>query len=83
VHLVMLSTNSSEVIPTDALPDLDSWPDLSVFDRGKGFNLSFYESSDVKFGVHGELTSLTAVPEPATIFLLGLGGLALLRKRKA
>ena len=28
-------------------------------------------------------TNVTVVPEPATIFLLGLGGLALLRKRKA
>jgi len=83
VHLVILITSSSEAIPTDALPDLDSFPELSVFDRGKGFDLLFYESSDVKFGVHGELTYLTAVPEPATIFLLAFGGLVLLRKRKA
>jgi hypothetical protein len=30
----------------------------------------------------GEVATLAAVPEPATLLLLGLGGLALLRKRK-
>jgi len=30
----------------------------------------------------GDVTNVTVVPEPATLLLLGLGGLALLRKRK-
>jgi len=31
----------------------------------------------------GSVTNVTVVPEPATVLLLGLGGLALLRKRRA
>jgi YD repeat-containing protein len=34
-------------------------------------------------GIFGEITSLTPTPEPATLLLLGLGSLALLRNRRA
>ena len=77
-----LRTSSSEYIPTDALPDLYSWPDLSVFDENRTFDTNFYDESNRYFDVYGEVTSLTVTPEPATVFLLALGGLALLRNRR-
>jgi len=86
LELFNLFTSSSEYIPTDALPDLDTWPELSVFDICRDFWASFYEpyaSGHSGFDIHGEITSLTVTPEPATVFLLGLGCLALLKKRKA
>ena len=79
--LMSLSTRSNEYISTDALPS--SFPDLSVFEVGKGFGARFYDESGYKyFRISGEVTSLTVTPEPGTVFLLGLGGLALIRKRR-
>ena len=86
LELIDLGTNSGEYISTDALPDLDSWPDLSIFDVCRDFEAAFHKSysyGDGDFVIRGEITSLTVVPEPATLFLLGLGSLALLTKRKA
>jgi hypothetical protein len=82
LELFNLWTNSSEYIPTVELPDLDTWPELSVFDERKVFNASFYDESNRNFQIYGEITSLTPTPEPCTLLLLALGGLALLRKRK-
>ena len=36
-----------------------------------------------EFWIHGRLSKLILVPEPTTLFLLGLGGLALLRNRRS
>ena len=83
LELMDLGTSSHEYIPNDALPDLDSFPDLSVFDRWRTFGTSFYDQGDGYFGIYGEVTALTVTPEPATVLLLGLGSLALLRNRKA
>ena len=80
LELMDLGTSSYEYIPNDALPDLDSWPDLSVFDMWRTFGTSFYDQGDGYFGIYGEVTSLNVVPEPSTVFLLALGSLALLRK---
>ena len=64
---------------TDALPD--SFMDLSVYSyRSFGVGSST-DHIGPGFNINGELTSLTTVPEPATLLPLGLGGLALLRKR--
>ena len=82
LELMDLGTSSYEYIPNDALPDLDSWPDLSVFDMWRTFGTSFYDQGDGYFGIYGEVTALTVTPEPATLLLLGLGSLALLRKRR-
>jgi len=80
--IMNLSTSSNEYILSDALPDLDSFPDLSVFDVGREFGVRFYDESGYKyFRISGEVTSLNAIPEPGTVFLLGLGGLALIRRR--
>jgi len=81
--LMSLFTSSNEYIPTDSLPDLDSFPDLSVFDVRKEFGVRFYDESGYKyFEISGEVTSITVIPEPGTVFLLGLGGLALIKKRR-
>ena len=77
-----LWTSSSEYIPTDALPDLDSWPDLSVFDMRREFRVRFYDESSRSFNIIGEVTSLAVIPEPATILLLSLGSLALITNRR-
>ena len=86
LELMDIGTSSYEYIPNDALPDLDSFPDFSVFDMWRTFETRFYEPYAVDrgyFGIYGEVTSLTVTPEPTTLLLLGLGGLALLRKRRA
>jgi len=79
-ELIDLGT-SGEYIPTDALPDLDSWPDFSSFDLRKNFRTGFDDCGNLSFEISGELTSLTITPEPATLLLLSLGGL-FLRRRK-
>lgn len=70
---------------TDELPTV--FQDISLATR-KNFNVymqSWAGSSSnpiiSSFDIHGELTSLEIVPEPATMMMFGLGGL-LLRKRK-
>jgi len=82
LELFDLGTSSDQYIPTDALPDLESWPELSVFDQRRAFQTQFYGEGDDYFGIYGEITSLTPTPEPATVLLLGLGSLALLRNRR-
>ena len=83
--LARLFTSSPEYIPTDALPDVDSFPELSAFDRQRVFRVRFYEPYSPDrgyFDISGELTSLTVIPEPATLLLFALGALSLLNKRK-
>ena len=68
-----LYTSSDEYITTDALPDLDSWPDISVFDYSRSFRAVFSDSVPVgsgegSFDIIGELTLLTVIPEPATTY---------------
>lgn len=68
-------------ITTDELPDLDSWPDISTFTSERYFGVGVDSPPDEPgFAIWGELTSLTVIPEPATLLLLGFGGLALLRR---
>lgn len=64
---------------TDALPNEDTFPDLSAFTKAR-----FWAGNDIEpsFGISADITSITVIPEPGTLFLFGLGGLALLRTRK-
>jgi len=64
---------------TSALPNENTFPDLSVFTIKR-----FEVSNDIgpSFGIGAEITSITVIPEPGTVLLLGLGGLALRRKGK-
>jgi hypothetical protein len=80
-ELFDLWTSSEECIPTDALPDLESWPDFSAFDLIRNFWTSFDDQSSLSFDISGEVTSLTITPEPATLLLLSLGALFLRRRR--
>ena len=75
---IRLSDSTATVFNSDALPmsfDLAQFDSPRLIIRG-----SKLPNSDW-FDVEGEITSL--VPEPATIFLLGLGGIALLTKRSS
>jgi hypothetical protein len=58
---------------------------MSVFDVLKEFGISFsydVEGRSSYLQITGELTSPTVTTEPGTVFLLGLGGLPLIRKHK-
>jgi len=66
---------------TDALPDVESFPDFSAFNGDKVFHLECV--STPAFHIHGAITSLTVVPEPASVLLFALGALAMLQKHKS
>ena len=83
VRLMDVWTSSDGIITSTELPT--SFPDISVFDLRREFRTGLGEPPTVSNGggfvIEGELTYL--VPEPATVLLLGLGGLVLLRNRRA
>jgi hypothetical protein len=62
------------------------FPDLSVFDQRNSWSLvSNVETNNVipdGIYVSGELTSVEVIPEPCSLVLLGLGSIALLRRRR-
>ncbi len=66
--------------PFGKLPDADSFPDISAFDLERSFSVGT-DNGPYGFDINGEVTSLTIIPEPATLLLLALGGLVLVRKR--
>ncbi len=58
--------------------------DQTFMDRIEGYGITGYGSVanvDYDYDLVNGVTTITAVPEPATLFLLGLGGLALRKKR--
>jgi len=73
-HLVDYSATalSSDELPT-APPVLEDWA-YSPAQLGLEFG------SKGGSGIYGEVTSVDIVPEPGTVFLLGLGSLALIRR---
>lgn len=68
-----ISSEEPDPGPPYNLPNL--FQDFSVFDMYKEFRVQFIYPSESEgyFDIYGEITSLTAIPEPATLFLLGLG----------
>jgi hypothetical protein len=68
---------SSDSLPTDA-PDIAVWSLAQVHITGNN-----PQNERIFFHVTGDLTSTLLIPEPATLGLLGLGGLALLRNRRS
>ena len=73
-------TGNNDGTITDALPDENTFPDLSVFTEEK----LLYVANDWSpwLSIFSDITSLTVVPEPASVLLFGLGGLALLRNHR-
>jgi hypothetical protein len=78
--LTLMYLVDPDSITTDELPS--SFPDISTFTT-RNFSVGVDSPPEEPgFAIWGEVTSLTVVPEPATLLLLSLGGLALLRRRK-
>jgi hypothetical protein len=70
---------SSTDLPTTA-PVLHDWPtNFLQFGAGLGSSRDGGELP-IGFGVMGHVSSAVVIPEPATILLLGLGGIALVHK---
>lgn len=67
---------SSDALPSVA-PVVADWPIAEVFIRGYATLLPRRT-----FDITGDLTSTLLIPEPATLGLLAIGGLALLPKRR-
>jgi len=86
ITTMKIGTSDSSNYSFGKLPD--SFPDVSVFDGPNEFSIKFYEpldwntSEQGSFLIYGELTSIQVIPEPATIVLLGLGALAMVRRKK-
>jgi hypothetical protein len=84
LEVINVGTSSFENIPLSGLPDAASFPAISIFDVRKEFWVCLtepYFGQGAGFSIRGELTSLAVIPEPATLVLLGLGSVMLLRKR--
>jgi hypothetical protein len=74
--VVGLVDSGASIFDSDALPLTP--PDLSSFDIRR-WQLEFLDAAGGKLRVAGQITSLEAVPEPGTLFLLGSGLLGLAR----
>jgi len=73
------SCSTSNSFGTD--DSLPTWfPEVSYFNWRNNFNVKFLDIYGNGFEIIGEITSITSVPEPTTLCLLGIGGFALLRK---
>lgn len=81
-----LTDLTGTALDSDALPLIP--PDLSDFGYVRGFRLSFVEPGNVGggpfFAVLGKVISVSSIPEPATVVLMGLGlaGLGYMGRRK-
>lgn len=72
-----------KVIFEDLRPDLDSWPVFTVFASSNDFIYGYNtETGDFPLFGPADIIPASIIPEPATLVLLGLGGLALLRRRR-
>ena len=73
---ITISDDTATAFSSDALPttlDLADFPYVNSFE---------IYADGVATHLYGDLTSLTLTPEPATLSLLALGGLAMLRRRR-
>lgn len=77
---IYLSDSTGVVFNNDDLPMSF---DLAQFDSTRLTIAGYKLPNHDWFDVGGEITNMTLIPEPGTLLLLGFGGLALLRKRRA
>jgi hypothetical protein len=70
---------SSDALPLEP-PVLEDWPDTWY---GLGISGSTGDPRGPQYFMRSTVTSVWLVPEPGTALLFGLGGLALLRKRRS
>ena len=47
-----------------------------------GYMTAFGGTGELQFNYDGAVTEITAIPEPATLLLVSLGGVALLRRKR-
>ena len=84
VNVVGPVTVSPAVLSTAAAPDTASFANTYTLVPGTAYTLSLSTDSALDLrGVQYDNVLVTSVPEPASLGLLGLGGLALLRRRRA
>jgi hypothetical protein len=74
----------SEIPTSDEFPN--PFLDLSLFDKNNYWNFSSFTGDRVTTWegiiLYGDITSISVIPEPCSLVLLGLGGLAVMRRRR-
>ena len=82
IILLSLWTSSIGIIVDDSLPT--SFPLISEFDLRRQWGVGFGRTGidgGGGFGFGGELTSIRVIPEPVSVLLMGIGGLAIRRRK--
>ena len=77
MNIHFLEDPDEDIFLDDALGDIQAWIDLEWLTGYGGAGDVLYS-----YNVDTELITLSAVPEPTTLMLIGLGGVLIRRKRK-
>jgi len=72
----------AQVVTSVAIEPFGSWTWIQSRYSGEVLGLGWHSVVGTTYGITSAPVSFEVVPEPATVLLLGLGGLALLRRRK-
>jgi hypothetical protein len=82
-NLKMMYLSNDTLVVDDSLPQ--SIPDIGVFESNRQFYARFdcVGPGDIgTFDIFGQVTSVRIIPEPATVLMLFLGGVGILRRKK-
>ena len=86
VRTSFLLNSSLEIPQTEDFPI--EFPDISLFDELNLWKFSNYlvkptvPNAREGIFIEGRLTSVEVIPEPCSVLLVGLGGLAVMRRRR-